>query len=152
MKKMNLVVLAVISALALNAALAHLSLADDSFEARDGDVLMPNPPVCMTVDYKVTSIKTAWVGNGTQITATISRGSRFPGYTGAVEVDLYDYSQYRGTQSTPAFGKAMTKDVVFVVPYNIYQPDAHLRVIADPRDRVRECNERNNSLDFVSIG
>ncbi|MGH7604550.1 MAG: CARDB domain-containing protein [Gemmatimonadaceae bacterium] len=52
----------------------------------------------------------------------------------------------------PPLGPGASANVVFSLPYWVFNPDASLEVTADYKNQVPECREDNNVKDFAGIG
>ncbi len=67
---------------------------------------------------------------------------------------IMTYSDGTINKSVTLVGLAVgvTKQIVFKIPYWVYRPDAYFTIKADSSNRIRECDEKNNSKTFFGLG
>ena len=113
---------------------------------------------CQLPDLVVDTIfRPTFVNGSSRIEAVIRNLG--PGAAGPSIARLIDPSTLQSTGApynaiapTPALAAGATANVVFTLPYWVFNPDATLDVTADYKNDVAECREDNNTKHYEARG
>lgn len=107
---------------------------------------------CRKPDLVVSTIyRPTW--DGTQSVISVDIANLGATAAGPSVAELVDYQSGASTSvAVPAIAAGATVNVVFTLPYWVYDPDASLIVTADVKNDIDECDEKNNDQRFFEPG